>query len=86
VEGRNGQLSLYHHGRHRLGEHKLAALTAVHNFYIRRPDATTAAERFFGRAHALLFEQLINRVPLPPQPRRRRTRPPKPPYLTPVAA
>jgi transposase-like protein len=86
VEGRNGQLSLYQHGRHRLGERKRAALTAVHNFYIRRPDATTAAERFFGRAHALLFEQLINRVPLPPQPRRRRTRPPKPPYLTPVAA
>lgn len=86
VEGRNGQLSLYHHGRHRLGERKLAALTAVHNFYIRRPDTTTAAERFFGRAHAPLFEQLIHRVPLPPPPRRRRTRPPKPPYLTPVAA
>jgi transposase-like protein len=86
VEGRNGQLSLYHHGRHRLSERKLAALTAVHNFYIRRADATTAAERFFGRAHAPLFEQLINRMPLPPQPRRRRTRPPKQPYLTPVAA
>jgi transcriptional regulator with XRE-family HTH domain len=86
VEGRNGQLSLYHHGRHRLGERKLAALTAVHNFYICRADATTAAERFFGRAHAPLFELLINRVPLPPQPRRRPPRPPKQPYLTPVAA
>ena len=86
VEGRNGQLSLYHHGRHRLSERKLAALTAVHNFYVRRADASTAAERFFGRAHAPLFVQLIDRVPLPPQPRRRRTRPPKQPYLTPVAA
>lgn len=86
VEGRNGQLSLYHHGRHRLGERKLAALTAVHNFYICRADTTTAAERFFGRAHVPLFELLINRVPLPPQPRRRRPRPPKQPYLTPVAA
>ncbi|MCP4826124.1 MAG: hypothetical protein GY892_18725 [Shimia sp.] len=86
VEGRNGQLALYHHGRHRLSERKLAALTAVHNFHICRPDGTTAAERFFGRAHAPLFEQLIDRVHLPPRPRRRRPRPPKQPYLMPVAA
>jgi hypothetical protein len=86
VEGRNGQLSLYHHGCHRLGDRKLAALTAVHNFYIRRADGTTAAERFFGRAHAPLFAQLLERVPLPPRPRRRRHRPPKQPYLMPVAA
>ena len=86
VEGRNGQLSLYHHGRHRLGARKLAALTAVHNFHICRADATTAAQRFFGRAHAPLFEQLIDQVPLPPRPRRRRLPPPKQPYLMPVAA
>ncbi|MCK7580401.1 MAG: DUF6399 domain-containing protein [Chromatiales bacterium] len=77
-EGRNGQLSLYHHGRHRLSDRKLAALTAVHNFHIRRADGTTAAERLFGRAPEPLFEQLIARVPLPPRPRRRRPRPPKP--------
>ena len=86
VEGRNGQLSLHHHGRHRLSDRKLAALTAVHNFHIRRPDGTTAAERFFGRTHPVLFEQLLLRVPLPPRPRRRRPRPPKLPYLMPVAA
>jgi hypothetical protein len=86
VEGRNGQLSLYHHGRHRLSDRKLAALTAVHNFHIRRPDGTTAAERFFGRAPAPLFQQIIARVPLPPRPRRRRPPRPKVPYLTPLAA
>jgi hypothetical protein len=86
VEGRNGQLSLHHHGRHRLSDRKLAALTAVHNFHIRRADGTTAAERLFGRTHATLFEQLLLRVPLPPRPRRRRARPPKPAYLIPVAA
>jgi hypothetical protein len=86
VEGRNGQLSLHHHGRHRLGDRKLAALTAVHNFHIRRPDGTTAAERFFGRAPPPLFEQLIARMPLPPRPRRRRPPTPKVPYLTPLAA
>jgi len=86
VEGRNGQLSLHHHGRHRLSDRKLAALTAAHNFHIRRADGTTAAERFFGRAPEPLFEQVLARVPLPPRPARRRPRPPKPPYLMPVAA
>jgi hypothetical protein len=86
VEGRNGHLSLHHHGRHRLSDRKLAALTAVHNFHIHRADGTTAAERFFGRTHPALFEQLLGRVPLPPRPRRRRPRPPKLPYLIPVAA
>ncbi len=86
VEGRNGQLSLHHHGRHRLSDRRLAALTGVHNFHIRRADGTTAAERFFGRTHPALFEQILLRVPLPPRPRRRRPRPPKLPYLMPVAA
>ncbi|WPL17664.1 hypothetical protein Thiowin_02699 [Thiorhodovibrio winogradskyi] len=87
VEGRNGQLSLFHHGCHRLSSRKLAALlTAVHNFYIRRADQTTAAERFFGQAPPSLFEQLLERVPLPPRPRRRRPRAPKVSYLAPMAA
>lgn len=86
VEGRNGQLSLHHHGHHRLSDRKLAALTAVHNFFIRRPDGTTAAERFFGRPPAPLFAQLLERLPLPPSPARRRPRPPKPAYLLPIAA
>ncbi len=38
MEGRNGQLALHHHARHRLSDRKLAALTAVHNFQLRRPD------------------------------------------------
>ena len=86
VEGRNGQLSLHHHGHHRLSDRKLAALTAVHNFFIHRPDGTTAAERFFGRPPAPLFEQLLERMPMPPSPARRRPPPPKLAYLLPVAA
>jgi len=86
VEGRNGQLALHHHGRHRLTNSKLAALTAIHNFHLRRPDGRTAAERFFGRAHPPLFEQVLARVPLPPTPRKRRPRPPQPSALTPLAA
>ncbi len=86
VEDRNGQLSRYHHGRHRLSDRKLAALTAVHHCHIRRPDGTTAAARFCGRAPPPLFAQPIARVPLPPRPRRRRPPKPKLPYLTPLAA
>jgi transcriptional regulator with XRE-family HTH domain len=86
VEGRNGQLALHHHGRHRLSDRKLAALTAVHNYHIRRADGTTAAERFFGRAHEALFAQVLQRMPLPPRPARRRPRPPQQPYLMPLAA
>jgi hypothetical protein len=86
VEGRNGQLALQHHARHRLTNRKLAALTAVHNYYIRRPDGTTAAERFFGRRPAPLFDVLLDKVPLPGRPARKRPRPPKPPYLQPIAA
>jgi hypothetical protein len=86
VEGRNGHLSLYHHGSHRLSDRKLAALTALHNYYVRRPDGTTAAERFFGRAHPALFEQVLAHVDLPPPARRRRPRPVKRPALALVAA
>jgi len=86
VEGRNGHLSRYHHGSHRLSDRKLAALTALHNFYVRRPDGTTAAERFFGRAHPALVEQVLAQVSLPPPARRRRPRPVKPSALSQVAA
>jgi hypothetical protein len=86
VEGRNGHLSLYHHGSHRLSDRKLAALTAMHNYYVRRPDGTTAAERFFGRAHPALFDQVLAHVGMPPPARRRRPRPVKQPALTRVAA
>jgi hypothetical protein len=60
VEGRNGQLSLHHHSRHRLSDRKLAALTTVHNSLIQRPDGTTAAERFFGQRPARLFEAVLS--------------------------
>ena len=86
VEGRNGHLSRYHHGSHRLSDRKLAALTALHNFYVRRPDGTTAAERFFGRPHPALFHQVLAHVDLPPPARRKRPRLVKQPALMRVAA
>ena len=76
VEGRNGQLALHHHGRHRLSDRKLAALTAVHNYHICCVDGTTVAERFFGRVYETLFAQVLQRMFLPPQLVCRRSRPP----------
>jgi hypothetical protein len=72
VEGRNGHLSLYHHGLHRLSPSKLAALTVVHNYYVTREDGTTAAERFCGFPADDLFEHLVERMPPPARPARKR--------------
>jgi len=69
VEGRNSQLALHHHGLHRLSDRKLTALTTLHNFFIQRPDGTTAAQRFFGTPSRNLFEWLLDRLPLPARPR-----------------
>jgi hypothetical protein len=74
VEGRNGQLSLRQHGLHRLSARKLGALTALHNYWIRRGDGTTAAERFFGQKPADLFEWLLERLPEPARPAARRVK------------
>jgi hypothetical protein len=74
VEGRNGQLALRHHSLHRLSRRRLRALTALHNYWLKRADGTTAAERFFGSKPADLFDWLLQRLPLPARPARRRSK------------
>ena len=69
VEGRNGQLSLRHHGLHRLTNRKLKALRVLHNYVVRRADGTTAAERFFGQRPRAVFGWLLERINLPGRPR-----------------
>jgi hypothetical protein len=75
VEGRNGQLSLRHHSFHTLSGDNLRALTVVHNCFLRRPDGTTAAERFFGTKPPDLFQWLLDRLDMPPRPARKRRNP-----------
>ena len=77
VEGRNGQLSLHHHGCHALSPGKLKALTVIHNYFIERADGSTAAERFFGRKPTNLFTWLLQRFPDPPRPAKQRRKPAK---------
>lgn len=69
VEGRNGQLSLHHHRLHRLSDRKLKSLTVIHNFHLKRPDGTTAAERFFEHKPINMFKWLLEKMDLPPRPR-----------------
>jgi hypothetical protein len=74
VEGRNGRLSLFHHGLHHLSPKRLSALTAIHNFFITDSWGRTPAERFFGQPHDSLFDHLIAHMPLPARPAAARPR------------
>ena len=84
VEGRNGQLALRHHSLHRLTDRKLTALTTVHNYFIRRGDGTTAAERFFGAKPRDLFTWILERVDLPGWAAQKRSHPMPKTYLLPA--
>ncbi|MGE3538830.1 MAG: DUF6399 domain-containing protein [Candidatus Tectimicrobiota bacterium] len=69
VEGRHGDLSLRNHQRRGLERpRKRTCLTTVHNFFLTRPDGTTAAERFFGQKPRSLFAVILEAVELPPAP------------------
>lgn len=83
VEGRNGQLSLYHHRLHQLTPALLKALTTIHNYVLRRSDGSTAAERFFGQKHEDLFAHLVEVMAEPVRPRQRKKKERKP--LLPLA-
>jgi hypothetical protein len=69
VEGRNGYLSLRNHQLRGLDRpRKRECLTAIHNFFLTRPDGTTAAERFFGQKPRSMFAAILQSVDLPPAP------------------
>src|SRR5271168_790268 len=72
TEGRNGRLSLFHHGQTRLSDKRLAVLTVIHNYVVRREDGTTAAERFFGQKQRDAFAWLLQRLPELPRPAAKR--------------
>ena len=69
VEGRNGYLSLRNHQLRGLDlPRKRTCFTATHNFFLTRPDGTTAAERFFGQKPRCMFTAILASVELPPAP------------------
>jgi hypothetical protein len=71
VEGCNGYLSLRNHQLRGLDlPRKRECFTAIHNFFLTRPDGTTAAERFFGQKPRSMFAAILEAVELPPAPLR----------------
>jgi hypothetical protein len=69
VEGRNGSLSLRSHPLRGLDlPRKRECFTAMHNFFLTRPDGTTAAERFFGQKPRSMFAAILDAVELAPAP------------------
>ena len=73
VEGRNGTLSQLNHCRRGFKKGQLPVLTVLHNFYIRRSDGTTAAERFFNQEFPDLFEWFLPQIDSLPRPRASRS-------------
>jgi hypothetical protein len=69
VEGRNGYLSRRSHQLRGLDlPRKRECFTAIHNFFLTRPDGTTAAERFFGQKPRSMFAAILESVELAPAP------------------
>ena len=68
VEGRNGCLSQIHHNGRGISLKRLKALTVIHNYYLKRSDGTTAAERLFKKLFEDPFDVIVNKMgdlPLP---------------------
>ena len=70
VEGRNGYLAQRHHVSRGFSAQALTVLTILHNFDLKRPDGTTAAQRLFGHPFPDLFESVLSTFTELPMPRR----------------
>jgi hypothetical protein len=87
IEGRNGYLALHHHAARGFSEYSLRVLTIVHNFDLKRPDGTTAAQRLFRHPFPDLFESVLSTFTELPRPRRSAQSPqPSPWQHQPVSA
>lgn len=72
VEGRNGVLALASHFCRGITEARLNSLTVIHNYFIKRNDNTTAAERLYKMKHHSLLEYVIENMEELPLPRSRK--------------
>lgn len=70
VEGRNGYLSRLHHAGRGFSPTALKVATIIHNFDLRRPDGTTAAQRLFDHEFPNLFDSIVASMGDLPMPRK----------------
>lgn len=62
VEGRNGYLTRLHHSGRGFSQQTLKVLTIIHNFHLKRPDGTTAAQRLFDYEFPDLFDWVVEHM------------------------
>ncbi len=62
VEGRNGYLTRLHHSGRGFSEQTLKVLTIIHNFHLKRPDGSTAAQRLFNYEFPDLFDWVVDHM------------------------
>ena len=74
IEGRNGWLTQIHFNGRGLSEKRLKSQTAIHNYYLKRADDTTAYERLTGDITDDMFEYIILNVQSLGEPRKRKAR------------
>ncbi len=68
IEGRNARLSQHYFSVRGIRQAHINSMTVIHNFWIKRRDNTTAAQRLCGFSPPDLFEYIlnnINKLPLP---------------------
>jgi len=71
VEGRNARLSYHYFASKGIRASHVKPLTVIHNFWIKRPDGTTACERLCQFKPPDLFEWLLERMDALPMARPR---------------
>jgi len=62
IEGRNGYLTRLHHAGRGFSTQTLKVLTIIHNFHLKRPDGSTAAQRLFDYEFPSLFEWVVEHM------------------------
>ena len=73
VEGRNGWLSQMNHNERGISPKRLKAQTVLHNYYLKRDDGTTAAQRLFHHKFPDPLEWVVERMGDLPLPRKRKS-------------
>jgi len=73
VEGRNGWLSQVHFNGRGLSEKRIESQTAIHNYFLKRDDNTTACERLTGEKPEDLFEYILKNIGPLKEPRKYKT-------------
>ena len=70
IEGRNGWISQIHFNGRGLSKDRIHSQTAIHNYFLKRSDNSTACERLSGIKPDDLFEFIIENIGALPEPRK----------------